>query len=293
MNEDQKKAALGSAALLGAALIWGSGFVVMKDTLNSVSVFRLLGIRFSIGLALMSLLFFRRYRLLNRRCLAHGIILGLVEFAAYAVQTLGLTDTTPGKNAFLTAVYCVLVPFLDWLLYRQRPKSRNWLAGLLCLAGIGLIALGEDFTVRRGDALSLLSGVLYAVQVTCLAHYAREDDPVLLTLITFAVTAVCSWAFSLPLEQGQYLNLREIWPQLLYLGIAATGIALLLQNLGQALTPAGSAGILLSLESVFGAAFSLLFGYEALTLRKGLGFCVVFLAVLVSEAAFRRRRPAS
>ena len=32
-------------------------------------------------------------------------------YTAYAIQTYGLALTTPSKNAFLTAVYCVLVPF--------------------------------------------------------------------------------------------------------------------------------------------------------------------------------------
>ena len=280
------KAVRGRLALLCAALIWGIGFVVMKDTLNSVPVFTLLGLRFSIGLGMMSLLFYRHWRHVSRSCLIHGLILGGLEFAAYAVQTFGLTETTPGYNAFLTAVYCVLVPFVDWLIFRRRPLFRNWFAGLICICGIGLIALDRQLRIGRGDALSLLSGVLYAFQVTCLSVYAREDDPIQLTLITFAIVALGSWTFALAVESGQTYSLAGCWYQLAFLGIMATGVALLLQNVGQALTPAGQAGILLSMESVFGAAASVLLGYELLTVRKTLGFAAVFLAVLISEAVF-------
>ena len=60
-------------------------------------------------------------------------------FLAYYTQTVGITDTTPGKNAFLTAVYCVLVPFLFWAVDKARPDKFNIIAAVLCIAGIGLV----------------------------------------------------------------------------------------------------------------------------------------------------------
>ena len=63
----------------------------------------------------------------------------------------------------------------------------------------------------------------------------------------------------------------------------ATTAALLLQNVGQSVTPAAPAAILMSLESVFGVLFSVVFYGEAVTLRLAAGFALIFLAVVVSE----------
>ena len=104
---------LGRAALFAAALIWGSSFFVMKDAVSGVPVFLLLAFRFTVGCALLSVIFWKKWRLCNKRLLLHGAVVGVLLFAAYTAQTYGLKETTPGKNAFLTAVYCVLVPFVN------------------------------------------------------------------------------------------------------------------------------------------------------------------------------------
>ena len=57
---------------------------------------------------------------------------------------------------------------------------------------------------------------------------------------------------------------------------------LLLQTLGQKYTPPATVAIILTLESVFGTAISVMF-YEKLSLRLIMGFLLIFLAVLISE----------
>ena len=122
----------GRVALLTAALIWGSSFIVMKNAVEGVPVFMLLGIRFTVGCLLLMLIFHRRLKTIGKKQLLHGAVVGTLLFAAYTVQTFGLRETTPGKNAFLTAVYCVLVPFVNWVIFRRRPTGWNWLAAVMC-----------------------------------------------------------------------------------------------------------------------------------------------------------------
>ena len=102
------KAFWGRLALLGAAMIWGSSFFVMKNAVDDIPVFLLLAIRFTIGCALLSLVCVKKWRYCSRRLLWHGTVVGVLLFLAYTAQTYGLKDTTPGKNAFLTAVYCAV-----------------------------------------------------------------------------------------------------------------------------------------------------------------------------------------
>ena len=77
--------------------------------------------------------------------------LGGFLYLAYSIQTYVLAQTTPSKNAFLTAVYCVLVPFLTWAVVKTRPDRYNIAAALLCVTGVGLVSLTEELTINTGD----------------------------------------------------------------------------------------------------------------------------------------------
>lgn len=274
---------IGNSMLLTAALIWGTSFFVLKNTLNSLPVCGLLAVRFTVGLALLSVIFWKKWRLMNRRLLGHGVLCGVLLGSAYIVQTFGLTETTPGKNAFLTAIYCVLTPFIGWIVFRKRPRLRNWIAAIMCLTGIGFVSLDGDLTVSTGEALTLLSGLLFALHIVAVNHYGQREDAVLLTILQFGTTAVMTWGLSFATETWPTYVPAESWFALGYLAVFCTTIAMLLQNVGESLTNASSAAILLSFESVFGAFFSVIFTGEQITLRLLFGFSMIFAAVLVSE----------
>ncbi len=282
------KSALGGFLCGLAALIWGIAFVVMKTALDSLPVFWLLAIRFLGGGAALALVFPGKLTRVRGRALGHGVLIGLVLAAAYAVQTLGLKSTTPGKNAFLTTVYCILVPFVDWIWSRERPGGRVFLAAALCLAGIGLISLGDGLSVAPGDGLSLLCGVLFAFQVEMLGKFTREDDPIALAVLQLLAAGVLFLAVALCPEAPPRALPSRAWQELGYLTFLSTALALLMQTAGQSMTTPAAAGILLSLESVWGALASVLFYGETVSPRTGLGFAAVFLAVLLTGLPGRK-----
>lgn len=282
----------GRLALLTAAVIWGSSFIVMKDAVAHIPVFQLLAIRFTLGGLLLAVAFRKRLMQSGRAILSHGAICGVLLLSAYATQTYGLMTTSPGTNAFLTAVYCVMVPFMAWGFFRKRPTAWNWAAAAMCITGIGLISLSGDLNIGPGEWLTLLSGLFFALHIMGLSHFGEKDDPIVLTIVQFAVVAALSWLFTLTMEHGAAFPALSVWPQLLYLTVFATAATLVCQSVGQSLTPPSQSAILLSLESVFGALFSVLLGYEALTLAQLLGFVLVFVSVIVSETqlSFLRRK---
>ena len=102
---------------------------------------------------------FRSYRP-GRQTLLAELAVGGTMFTAYAFQTIGLTGTTPGKNAFLTAIYCVIVPFLYWLIDRRRPDRFNIAAAFLCMLGIGLVSLDGNLSMGWGDVSTSVEKVL-------------------------------------------------------------------------------------------------------------------------------------
>ena len=291
MNDTLKRI-LPKFALFSAALIWGSSFFIVKNTVDIFPTNFLLAIRFTIGCLLLCVLFPKKLTQLNRTCLWQGIVLGLLIFTAYCIQTIGLMETTPGKNAFLTTAYCILVPFLYWITDKRRPDLYNFSAAFLCLAGIGLVSFDGSFSMRFGDAMTLISALFFAAHIVAGARFGGKSDPILLTILQFGTAAVCSWVLGFTTETFPKEIPLNAALGLLYLAVFATTIALLLQNIGLKYADPTSGAILLSLESVFGVLFSILFYQERLTLRLGAGFLLIFIAVILSETklSFLRKK---
>ncbi len=284
----------GRAALLTAAVIWGSSFIVMKDAVANLPIFQLLAIRFTLAGILLAVIFRKRLMTGGKALLSHGAVCGVLLLSAYATQSFGLITTSPGTNAFLTAVYCVMVPFMAWGFFRKRPTAYNWAAAVMCITGIGLISLGDDLHIGSGELLTLVSGVFYALHIMALSHFGSKDDPIALTIVQFAAVAALSWVCTLIAEPGSSFPSLKVWPQLLYLTVFATAATLVLQSVGQSLTPPSQSAILLSLESVFGVIFSIMVGQENLTFQLVCGFVLIFVSVIVSETqlSFLRRQKA-
>ena len=282
-------------ALFGASLIWGSSFLVVKNSVDTITPHVLLLIRFSVGGLLLCLIFFHRLRELNCDYFIKGSLLGLLLFLGYSLQTIGITDTTPGKNAFLSAIYCVLVPFIYWAVDRKKPDSYNFLAALVGIIGIGFVSLNGDLTIRMGDAFTLAGGIFYAAHMVALAKLSRDKDPVLLTIMQFGYGSVFSLIIALLFEEAPAKLTTDTILGLAFLAVFATAGAILLQNIGQKYTSPTSASIILSLESVFGVLFSVLFYHEEITLRIFIGFALIFLAVIISETklSFLKRKQKS
>ena len=267
------------------ALIWGTGFVVMKNTLSSVPPAAIIAIRYGIATLLAAVLFRRHLKDIARADVARGALVGLLLALAYIVQTIGLDYTTAGKNAFLTTVYVLLVPFASCLIFRQKLSRSNFIAAGLMLAGIGCLSLdGESGGLNIGDLLTLLCGVFYAAHIMAVERCQRKTNTYALIVLQFAFAAAFAAVYHLLFERGLPMSLHmDTVGSLLYLSVFSTTVAMSLQNIGQSMAPASHASILLSLESVFGALASCIFLGEAVTPRMLLGFAVIFAALVVNS----------
>ena len=271
--------------LFAAAFIWGSSFFIMKNALDAMPVQYLLAIRFTVGALLLALICGKKWRGVTADYLWRGAVIGGCLYLAYSIQTYGLALTTPSKNAFLTAVYRVLVPFLYWLLAGVRPDRYNILAALLSVTGVGLVSLSGDLTVNLGDALTLLCAIFYAAHIVAVAKVSPGKDIYLLTVFQFAFAALYAWIGGALTETfpAQALADPQVIGPLCYLGVMATTVALLFQNVGQVNSDPASAAVILSLESVFGVLCSVLFAGDQVSLRMAAGFVLIFVAVVCSE----------
>ena len=288
----KNKANIGRLCLICTTLIWGSSFVILKSALDSITPMWVLAIRFA-GAALMMLIAcLPRLKRIDRGYLRGGVIMGVCLALAYIVQTYGLVYTTPGKNAFLTATYCILVPFLYWAIARKKPDRYNIIAAIVCLVGMGFVCLNDDLSVNIGDVLTICCGLFYGLHIIVTGRSVEERDPLILTMLQFAVGGLICLAGAAVFEPVPHDIPSGTWWSIAYMTFMCTGMCFFLQTIGQKYTPPSQAAVILTLESVFGTAISVILGEEVLTFNIALGFCLIFIAVLTSETklGFLRRK---
>jgi drug/metabolite transporter (DMT)-like permease len=287
MNKKNGKGrkALSVLGLIITTIIWGSSFVVMKNSVEVVTPVYLLALRFTIASASLVAVFWKRVKKICKTDLMCGGLLGVFLFVSYFFQTYGLKYTTASKNAFITTLYVILVPFLHWFYNRKRPSRNNVAAAGIAVLGLALLSLEGNLSVNVGDLMTLVCGFFFAFHIVFIDRYTEDHDPIILTVIQMAVAAILSWAIALLLEGS--LDLTVIDPSmmmgLLYLGIFGTMICFLLQNMGQKHLTPNTSSIILSFEAVFGLTFSVLFLREQVTIKLAAGCVLMFASVILSE----------
>lgn len=286
------------ALIVVATAIWGVSFVVMKDAVDVISPAWLLGIRFTLAGVILCAILWRRVAADHRlRTIGAGMLLGVFDFTAFYAQTVGLQYTTPGINAFLTATYCVIVPFVWWVVGRRRPTVFNIAAALLAVAGIWLVSggsLGEGLTLGYGESLTLLCAVAFAVHIVFVSKFSQFSDALVLTVFQFLTEGLCALAVGACIEPpptAAILLSSDIMLQLGFLILFAAIFAFGVQNLALAHVSPVQASLLLSLESVFGVVFSVLLYGEQVTAQLLAGFALIFVAIVMSETLPLKKAP--
>ena len=279
-----------------ATIIWGFSFVVMKDVVEVLPPAWLLGIRFLMaGAILLAVLWKHVRRMFTRDALAAGVVLGALDFAAFWSQTVGLQHTTPGINAFLTATYCVIVPFLWWIIARKRPTVFNIGAAVLAVIGIWLVSVtssDNSLSMGYGETMTLLCALLFGLHMVYVSKFSRKNDVLVLTVIQFFTEGTLGCVFGAATETLPALSAitPSIVASMVFLAVFASVIAFGIQNVALAYIPPAQGALLLSLESVFGVVFSVLLYGEVVTGRLLLGFALIFAAIVISETFPLKRK---
>lgn len=273
--------------VLAASLIWGGSFVVMKASIGILQPITVVGIRFSVGALVLLAFAFRVIRAnWNAKTIRRGLLLGVFWILAYIPQAVGLAYTTPSKSAFIIGAAVVLVPFAYWAISKRKPTLVNVVSVFVCVFGLALVTLEGDLRISFGDAITMFAMISFALHIAFMALFVRDSEVFTLTFVQFAVTGViglaAGFAFESQPEPRQLLDWGII-AQLLYLSLVSGLLASLFQNIGQSHVPATQTALILSLQSVFGALFSIIFYGETLTLKITLGFVVIFVAIVGSE----------
>ena len=284
----QKIQVLSNISLILVAIIWGSGFVASQMELDAnLSSAFIMFVRFAIATIIIGVVFYKDLKAnMKKEHLKGGIVIGLFLFLAFYVQTVGLQYTTPSNNAFITASNVVMVPFLWWIISKKRPSLKIFISSFLCLLGIGILSFNfsTGISFKLGDLLTLLCALLFACQIITTGVLAQKMDAKVVVFLQFAVATVLGFiTFMLTDRNFGAFGSASGMAAVAYLGIFSTCLCYFLQTTAQQHVESAKAAIILATESLFGTVFSVILGYDKLTVNMVLGGLIILISILMTE----------
>ena len=293
---DTSSALVWKFALLVCAIIWGGSFVVIKDAINYIPTAWLMTLRFTLSVIVVGIIFRKRLKEnLDIRHLTFGALLGILNGFGFLFQNGALAYTTAGKTAFIASIYCAMIPFVNWLIAKKKPHISSIIAACMCVAGIGLISLGTDFSFSFGigEQMALISAIIFAFVFILTAELSHKLDIITLTIIQLGVSTLPCLGWALCFETMP--NFSQIpstaWMALAYIIFIATALTGVLQNRSQKSVSPIQASLIISLDTIFAAIFGVIFLSEVITPTIFLGFIVIFVAIFISELGEKPAEP--
>ncbi len=291
-----------TAFALAAAVIWGFAFAFQRMGAEHLEAFSFNFFRGILATAALGVLTLFRIRGGGRVFRAGegrafwtgGLVCGVLLFTASYLQQHGMGGTEAGTAGFLTALYIVLVPLFEVALLRRRVPALLWVSVFAAMAGLYLISVKGDFTIRRSDLSIMLCGVVFAFHILAVDRYVKGTDPVALCCVQFAVVTALSGLCALVFEHPSWRDAASCLGALAYVGVVSGGLGYGAQMAAQKYGSPVIVTLLTSTESLFSALGGALILGERLTLRQGVGCAVMFCAVLLAQIPpewLRRPKP--
>lgn len=165
------KKVLGNILLILTAFIWGTAFVGQRQGMEHMGPITFNACRMALAALTIGTVSFvlrkrdaqkqqdmsdqsrREYR---KNTVIGGVCCGFFLTIAALFQQMGMVYTTAGKGGFITAMYILLVPVINWILFKRKSRPLVWIAVLMGIAGIYLLCVTEGLTLEKGDALVMV-----------------------------------------------------------------------------------------------------------------------------------------
>ena len=244
--------------------------MIVKQALRDSTPLAFLSIRFLLAtLALTPLVDFRAPW--SRGELRGGLLLTVLLASGFACQVVGLEYTTPARSAFIVALSSVLAPIVALLALRHRIGWMVLTALLIAGVGIYFLTAPDAGGLNRGDLWTLITAVVFGGHIVTVTELSKRYDARRLVWLQLVGTTVGVTTAMALLERVRIVWSPALIGALIFTGVIATALALVLQMRAQRHMSSARASLLLCLEPVFAALTSWLYWGEELSLTQALG----------------------
>lgn len=278
---------IASVVLGVVALVWGTTYAVIKDTLSVVEPYSLMMMRFSFSAIILSGIYFKKLRKLSWDDIKRGSIIGIFMFLAFYFLIISIRFTTASKFSFIIGAYVLIVPFLSYGLGRRKLNRNEVIGAIVATIGLGFLTIERGVSFNLWDLVAGCCSFFFAAHMVAIEKYSGKSDAIALTIIQFIVTALIFIILTGVEEGYNFSVLPQIKWTLGYLVIVSTVIPFAIQNIVQRYISATATALILTLQSAFGSIFAVYYLDERMSLQMILGCILIFVAIVLQQIRSR------
>jgi drug/metabolite transporter (DMT)-like permease len=223
---------------------------------------------------------------------------GLAAVGGSAFQQYGLRTLSAGKTSFITGMYVILVPIVEWCIpgLGNRLQLRTWIGAGVSIVGVYFLSgCGEDTGdcygfggTDPGEICVFVSTVFWVACIIIADTGLKKVDSVSFTLVQFIIITTCTLPLALLLEPSEwqypFINVTSSMSIIIFAGITET-IGVMLGMLGQMYVPPSKAALIFSLEALASALLGYILLGETLTPLELFGCALMILANVIAFLA--------
>jgi len=275
--------------LLLITIIWGSSFPLMKLVLNYLPAYGYITLRFFIAAFVLTAIFHKNLRKLNKRTIICGCIIGLFMFAGTALQVIGLYTTSASNSGFITGLNVVMVPVFSAIMLRKKPDRASFIGVVIAFAGLFFLSGGLNFNFNIGDFLTFLCSICWALQIIFIDKFNQNEDASLLAIIQMYFIGIAGALFWIAFDAGKPVIINGTSAIILLItGVLGSALAFGGQTIAQKDTTPTHTALIFTAEPVFAGLFAMIIpdaagNTETLTITKTIGCVLILAGMLVSE----------
>lgn len=276
---------LADSSLFLVALLWGSTFIIIKQSLEGMSPYLFNFYRFLVASVLLILISVVSKRKYSFNVIKGGCILGSALFLTFTFQTIGIQLAPAAIAGFLTGLNIVFVPILSTIFLKKYPHPMSWVGVIVSLAGLFYITSESGLSFNKGEIILLMNAFFLAVHVILTDYYSRRFNAFELTTVQMSFVAFASFILVFLMDSGSFRFIPDIQNifALMLTGIFATVVAFFIQTSMQKYTTPTKVAIILSMEPVSSPFFGYFIAGEILKIKQYIGAFLMFSAMIIAE----------
>jgi drug/metabolite transporter (DMT)-like permease len=276
------------ATIFLCCLVWGTTFVVVKDSSTLIDPFLLSAFRNLIAVIVLFMYILiskKTAALKDKKIFIYGSILGFLLAAIYIIQTVGLIYTSSNHSAFISCSAVIMVPVFLYFMGWQKFITKQVLAIIVVTGGLVALTYQPGLSnLNLGDILTFIASIICAFHLIFAGHYVRKVDFLSLIFYQFLIAAIVSFiglfVNSILITNQPILFRPEAINNVLYLGFIGTLFCYFVTVWGQKKVSTIYTALIFSLEPIFASITSYFVLGETFNTREFIGATFIFVGII-------------
>lgn len=287
-------------ALCLANIVWGSTFVVVKESVAQVDTFVISAFRcLSAAIVLGAYIYWKDRSVFKSQIdIKNGFVLGLILASIYVSQAFALNFTSSAHSAFITVSSTILTPVVLVMFFKTKETAKGWLFILLSFVGIYLLTFKPGSSeinsdIVFGDLITFAAALVCALQLIYSGKFVQKGSFLALIFYQFLFGGLLSLA-------GSFLSPSAVWSfpndsiyYLLYLGLLGTLYCYFVTVWAQKFVSTIATAMIFAMEPIFAGTFSYLWFGEELGVKELTGATLILISVIFYQIKDKIRSPFS